>query len=46
MSGFLYFEDVSFVLHHELFAMADTAGVKMSFEEKSAWIMGVEAVAS
>jgi hypothetical protein len=46
MSGFLYFRDVSFVLHHELFAMADTSGVKMSFEEKSAWIMGVAAVAS
>jgi hypothetical protein len=34
MSGFLYFEDVRFVLH----------GSDMSFEEKSAWIMGVLAV--
>jgi hypothetical protein len=41
MSSFLYFEDVSFALH-----WVSASGVEMSFEEKSAWIMGVVAVGS
>jgi hypothetical protein len=41
MSKLLYIKDVNFVLHR-----VRDRGVEMSFEEKSAWVMGLVAAAS
>jgi hypothetical protein len=41
MSAFLYFADVSFVLHPR-----SVQELEMSFEEKNAWVMGLVAVVS